>query len=372
MENVLSILHLDTGRELRGGQRQLLLLARGLDGRGHRQWIVCREGSALEGRARAEGLRTFALPAHDPGALHGLVDVRQELRSTRFDILHAHDGRGQTLSALASLGLPVRRVATRRVVFAPRGLGARLRLQRLQYGYTCDAIIAISQFIRDLLVQAGVPATKIEVIPDGIEIPAALPDAEVRSRQRRQWGFDPEAFLIGHVGAFTHEKGQELALEAFALLSSRLPQAGLLLVGDGPLRVSQGVSDRVRRAQGRARLLDPMEDLAPFFSALDLYVMPSRSEGLGSSALLAMAHGLPLVATRVGGLAEVVEEGRTGWLASPESPEALAEAIVAAASDRERLRRLSAAARERAGAFSSKITLDRTEALYRQLVAGKV
>ena len=95
--------------------------------------------------------------------------------------------------------------------------------------------------------------------------------------------------------------------------------------------------------------------------------MPSRAEGLGSAALLAMAHGVPVVATRVGGLPEIVEDGRTGWLVPADSPAALADVIVSAASDRARLRTLGFQARERARQYASDVMVERTEALYYRL-----
>jgi len=114
--------------------------------------------------------------------------------------------------------------------------------------------------------------------------------------------------------------------------------------------------------------LGPIEDLASFFPGLDLFIMPSKSEGLGSSALMAMAYGLPVVASRVGGLPEVVEEGRTGWLIESGSPAALAKAILDAASDRARLRQWGWNGRERAREFTVDIMVRRTEALYRRLL----
>ena len=367
---MLRIVHLDTGRELRGGQRQLLLLARGLRNHGYEQRIACLQGSALQASAEAEGFAVLSLRSRGLGKLKSLVEVRQAVSRGGFQVLHAHDGHGQTLSALASLGLQVRRVATRRVTFMPRGLGHRLGIHRLQYGPACDAVVAVSRFVRDLLVSSGVAASKIEVIPDGVEIPAKLPDATLRARGRREWALDPEAFLIGHAGAFTSEKGQDVLLEAFLQASRGLQGAQLLLAGDGPQRNSAKVKDLLRQSQGRAHLLGWLEDLTPFLAAIDLYVMPSRAEGLGSSVLLAMAHALPVVASRVGGLPELVEQNRTGWLVPPASPSALAEALVTAASDRERLRRLGACALQRAYQFSDATMVNRTEALYGRLTSA--
>jgi glycosyltransferase involved in cell wall biosynthesis len=355
--------------ELRGGQRQLLLLASGLRDHGHQQLIVCPKGSALEERSQQHGFDVFSLRRRGLRRLRGMLGLRRVLRHSGFQILHAHDGRGQTVSTLTSLGLPVRRVATRRVTFMPRGLGRVFKLHRLQYGPFCHAIIAVSTHVRDLLARAGVQPSKIEVIPDGIIIPDELPGNDTRADARRGWDLPTDAFVMGHAGAFTLEKGQDVLLQAFLQMSSSVAGARLLLAGEGPLRDSPRLSALLRKSEGRARVLDWMDDLTPFFAALDLYVMPSRSEGLGSSALLAMAHGLPVVASRVGGLSEVVEDSMTGWLVPPESPDELAQALVTAARNRECLRRFGVSARERARAFSADIMVSRTEALYRRLLA---
>jgi glycosyltransferase involved in cell wall biosynthesis len=343
----------------------LLLLARGLGG--HDQFIACPEGSPLAERGRRDGLRmvTFDLSA---GWLPALRKLRHEMSRTGFQVLHAHDGRAQTLSALASLNLDARRVATRRVTFMPRGIGTKIGLHRLQYGPTCDAIVAVSNYIRELLVRSGIAPAKIAVIHDGIELPAQLPGAAARARARARWGLDSAALVIGHLGAFTPEKGQDVLLEALLRLNARAPDgAQLLLAGEGPERGSPSMTALLGKAEGHVRLAGWVEDLASFFAALDLYAMPSRAEGLGSSALLAMAHALPVVASRAGGLPEVVEEGRTGWLVAPDSPDDLTAAIADAGSDRARLRRFGEAARERSAAFSSDIMIRQTESLYLRL-----
>lgn len=359
----MKIVHLDTGLELRGGQRQLLRLAHGLHQRGHTQLIVCPEGSELETHASGGRLNVFPLPAHDPAHAHGIMQLRQHLLAYPCDILHAHDGRGQTLAWLASLGLPLRRVASRRVTFLP----VHRWTYRWKYAFTCNAVIAVSDFIRQLLIQAGVPKSRITVIPDGIEISAERPTAAQRSNLRAQWGFSDQEFVVGHLGAFTPEKGQDLALDALGLLAGRFPQARMLLAGDGPTRTSPLMVQKLDKVRDRVRLSGNIEELADFYPALDLFVMPSRAEGLGSAALHAMAFGIPVVASRVGGLPEIVSEGETGWLVPPNSPGALAEAILAAASDTARLRQLGEKARERARQFSTDIMLKRTEELYLRL-----
>lgn len=363
----LKIAHIDTGLSLRGGQRQMLLLAQGLRKRGYDQVIVCLEGSGLEERAAWSGLRVFSLPASDPWHAFGILLWRQELRTWAPQILHAHDGRGQTLAWLASLGLPVRRVASRRVTFFPSDRWT----YRLKYGQTCHAVVAVSENIRELSVQAGVPRQRIAVIPDGIEIPAELPSADERLRLRESWQCANDNFVVGMLGASTAEKGQDVALAAMALLAEKLPQARLALAsGEAAFPGARPIPGGIPGG-GRILRLGPIEDLASFFPGLDLFIMPSIAEGLGSSALWAMAYGLPVIATRVGGLPEIVLENETGWLVPPGSPQALADAILLASRDRGRLIEFGANGRKRAEGFSAAIMVSRTEALYHRLVSGE-
>jgi L-malate glycosyltransferase len=355
---ILKIAHIDTGKDFRGGQDLLLSLARGLSRRGHEQAIVCREGSPLAERAIGEGLQTISLGT--------IGQLRRRLREGRFDIIHAHDGRAQTISFRASMGLPVIRVASRQVAFTPR----HPLIHRWKYSLTCHGVIANSKAVRQVLIEAGVPKAHIEVILPGIEMPKNLPDSVVRARARTRWGFTGDEFVIGHAGAFTHEKGQDVALKAALQLASRLPRARMLLAGEGPDRSEPAFAALAREASGTAQLPGFLADLDDFYAALDLFIMPSRSEAWGLTALRAMAFGLPVIASNVGGLPEVVEQGKSGWLVRSESPDALADAIIDAASDPARLGEFSRHARERAEQFSIDRTVERTEQFYSRLLAA--
>ncbi len=143
----------------------------------------------------------------------------------------------------------------------------------------------------------------------------------------------------------------------------------MLLEGDGPERSQAGMLELARQAAGVAQLPGFVDDLNQLYAALDLYIMPSRSEAWGLTALGAMANGLPVVASNIGGLPEVVEHGKSGWLIPPESPEALAEAIMDAASDAARLCEFGRNARERAAQFSVEQTVEKTERFYLRLLA---
>ena len=359
----LRIGHVDTGLVLRGGQRQLLLLAHGLGARGHSQVIVCPEQSELYRRATADGFEVLGLPQNDFRHIQGIRKLRR-LQQDRLMLLHAHDGVGQTVSWLASLGTGVRRIATRRVTYLPK----RRLDYRLKYRYTCHAVIAVSQFVGGILQDTGIPPAMINVIRDGIEIPSRLPDAASRAAAHAKWKLGESEFVIGLLGEITAAKGQDIALKALEILADRLPNARLVLGGN--ILAEDLANTRLASAVagGKVLLAGYQENLFEFFSGLDVYIMPSRSEGLGSAALLAMAHAVPVIATRVGGLPEIVEEGKTGWLVAPESPQSLADAIAEAASDPVRLIHLGSGARLRATQFSADIMVEQTEALYRRMI----
>ena len=332
-------------------------LARGLKQRGHGQVIFCPPGSPLAQYAATGGPEV--LPLGNIGSL------RRQLRERQFDIVHAHDGNSQTISFRASIGLPVRRVASRLVAFTPR----HPLIHRWKYSRTCHGVIALSQSVRQVLLAAGVPDSRIEVIVPGIEMPGGLPGPEVRSAARARWGFSGDEFVVGHAAAFTHEKGQDVALQAALLLATKLPRGRMLLVGEGAERSQPGMLELARQAFPSVQLPGFLDDLDQFYAALDLYIMPSRSEAWGLTALRAMAYGLPVVASNVGGLPEVVEQAKSGWLVPPGSPEALAAAIADAASDPARLCEFGRNARQRAAQFTIERTVERTEQFYLRLLA---
>lgn len=330
----LSIIHVDTEETWRGGQESLLTLARGLRARGYRQTIVCPPSSVLAERAEAAGF-----PMENLG-----------LRSA--DIVHAHGGRALTVAFWKTFGsTKVRRVVTRHVAFRPRNSW----LHRLKYTWACDGVIAVSDAVRRGLIETGVPGAKIEVIHTGIEIPEAPP------RSRSSFGLDETDFVVGHLGAFTEEKGQDVAVAAAALLRESMPHARFLLAGEGPL-----LNEIRRRAPDNVSFPGFVADRAAFFGSLSVFIMPSRSEAWGMAALEAMAHGVPVIASDAGGLPEIVEPDNGGWLVPAGDPAALARAIMEAASSPHRLHEQGQRARERAQLFSVGRMVEQTEAFYRR------
>lgn len=353
----MRILHIDTGLMMRGGQAQLMMLMRGLRGSSHEQILACPPQSQLFKVASDEGLATLAIGRAYWDACRMIRKI-----APKYDIAAAHDSRAQTISYFATAGTRIVRVADRLVAFEPRNRFTH----RLKYTRTCDLVIASSQAAKDTMVRNGVPGDRVEVIRGGIEFPQELPaHQEARARMRAQWNLKDDDFVIGHLAAFTAEKGQEDALEALKKLAPKHPNLRMILAGDGPLR-----SRLKAKAPASAQLPGFIKPDADFYAGLDLFLANSTSEALGLAPLFAMAHEVPVIASNVGGLPEVVGDG--GLLVPPSDPVALADAIAIMIDEPERRQSTARRAREHASKFSVDVTVQHTEAAYLRLLAARV
>jgi glycosyltransferase involved in cell wall biosynthesis len=294
----LRVLHIDSEREMRGGQWQALYLMRALAAQGFEQLLLAPADAALAGC----GLNTAPLSV-----------AAMARNARRFDIVHAHTARAHTLAAPFAGG---RLVVARRVAFPlRRSAASRWKYRRAAH------FIAVSEFVRGALVRDGVAEESITVVHDGVP----LPPASARGR------------LTVALDSADPLKGRAVVERAAAL-------AGI------PIHFSR--------------------DLAADLPGAALFVYITESEGLGSAALLAAAHGVPVVASRVGGLPEAVEEGVTGLLTSNE-PAEVAKAMMRILGDPATTARMAAAARKR---VEQRFTIDAmvrgTAAVYEKVLAS--
>ncbi|MFN8548122.1 MAG: glycosyltransferase family 4 protein [Candidatus Eisenbacteria bacterium] len=327
----MRILHLDLGREWRGGQQQVLYLTEGLTRRDHGSLVATPSASPLDERLLALGLPRHPLPVRAPRLPRSSLAVHRLLESERWDVIHAHTAHAHTVAAAALHLIPAPRPSffvSRRVDFRP----GRTPVDRLKYGVGDPHFLCVSDGVRRVMQEWGVAEDRLTVVHSGVELPA---EVEMREDERRalraELGVPPDRLLIGHIGQLVPHKGQKFLIEAASVLSRRgdaMPEPWhLALVGDGPLRAelisqiaSLGLGDRITLAGHR-------EGARRFLPVFDLYVSSSVEEGLGTSILDASAHRLAVVATTAGGSAETVRDGETGFLVPPADPRALADRI---------------------------------------------
>jgi glycosyltransferase involved in cell wall biosynthesis len=313
-------------------------------------WFACVRGDVLETHVRAAGVElveSLSLERNArPWRLAAQIGaLRRVLRDRAVDVVHAHQTHDHWLAALARARTGVRLVRTvhhRRAVHD--GRAARWVLQR------ADAVIAVSEGIAARLRAAGVPDTRVTLVPGAVDVERFRPSADGRPL-RAELGLG-EAPVAGCVARMVPGRGHDVLLRAMARLRQRMPEARLVLVGRGEHRPALealvgelGLESTVVFAGYRG------EDLPATLAALDcLVLLGTGSEESCRAVLEGMAVGRPVVAAPVGALPEIVVEGETGWLVEA-APEPVAAALEAALRDRARSRLVGAAGRRRVEAL---------------------
>lgn len=359
MKPRLTVFHLDDGKELRGGQRQLLYLVKELDLLGHDNTVVCRENSPLYKAALRKGFKTLTLPYYfewDPVSALRLRRRLQELPVEEFPpVLHSHTSHSAAVSWLASAGLYCVRVAHRRVDFIPGSFAARFK-----YG-KAHSVIAISDAVKEILLKAEVPEEKVAVVNSTIDLDdTPWKPGEFRAYReaaRRdlaaELGIPPGAFWAGSLIALVPHKDPENMVRAAALVLKEAPGTYFLIAGEGPLARKVEHLARMLKVQDRFKLIGYRSDPYKVLAALDLFVLSSAEEGMGSVLVEAMNASLPIVATTAGGITDVIEDGANGLTVRPRSPEELAKAQLRLIKDAPLRERLAAEAHRRREDFSS-------------------
>jgi glycosyltransferase involved in cell wall biosynthesis len=333
------VIHVDTAAGWRGGQNQVLLTARGMNGRGELAAIACRKGSVLEARARAAEVAVAPMPFRGDLWPPGILALARLLRREPGAVLLLHDphavSAGLIASRIAGAAPPL---AVRRVDFPLKG---RLSLAKYR---ACRRVLAVSRAILGVLESAGVERERLRLVYEGVPEPARVSGGR---EALASLGVPQHAQVIGNVAALTGHKDHATLLEAMALVRARKPDARLVICGEGELRGALEARARALGIADRVLFAGFRRDLDRLMPAFDVFCLSSHLEGLGTSLLDAMALGLPVVATAAGGIPEAVEDGATGRLVAPRDARALADALAEALGDERQLAAWGEAGRRR-------------------------
>jgi len=359
----MRILHLDTERGWRGGERQALWLAVELARRGHLSAVAARAGQPLAERAHEAGLPVVNCSPRFEGDPLRAYRIRRAIKRFDIDVVHAHAAHDVTLGALAVMGTRARLVISRRVDFRLHdNAGSRWKYSR------ASAIIAISRAVADVLASCGVGPERVRVVPDGVDVHRDIRPAPPEALAALD--IPAAAPLAVQVAQLVGHKDPLNFVWAVVEAHRAAPELHALLVGDGVLRPA--VESEVRRlgAEGYVHLAGYRTDADSLLAAATVCVLSSREEGMGSVLLDALYLGKPIAATRAGGIPEVVEDGVSGLLAPVNDPQALGAAIARLVNDVELAGQLAYGARQRAELFSVERMAAATEAVYAEVIAS--
>jgi glycosyltransferase involved in cell wall biosynthesis len=377
---------------LGGGEGHVRDLSRRLAASGMPATVVTRRGQrAWPARESMDGVRVVRVPPAGPGRAGKYAMVPAALlalgrESPAYDVLVVRGTR-----VLGLPGLLAARAARKPVVLQPEVNGemtgevytwgtaldrplprrairtvvaARNRILR-----DADAFVAMSRLIRDEIVACGVAPERVRHIPHGVDTDRFRPaDPAERQELRRRLGLPPDGLIVIFTGRLLRGKGVESLLDAF-----QEPRAHLLIVGSGggqALSVEDAIRERIARGDlpGRVIMTGRVDNVEDYLRASDIFAFPSVFEGLGLSLIEAQACGLACVASRTGGIVDVIEDGTNGVLVNPGQANELAAALGALLSSDERRIAMGAAARKSAlDHFDVQDSLDRYRALFREI-----
>jgi glycosyltransferase involved in cell wall biosynthesis len=348
-----------------GAENMLIHLVENLDRARYRPIIGLLKDGWLATQLRQRGFETITMPqrgGHDPGWIYKCIRL---IHRKGIDILHTHEFNMNTYGSIASLvtGVPV--VAT---VHGAAYYGEKWR-RRMAYRFVAKQamqMVAVSESIRRFLIErVGANSEKLCTIYNGVDV-EAYRFAQEGMRIRQELGIEETTPVVGTIANLYPVKGHTFLLKAAAQVARVYPRTVWLLAGRGMLLGQLQDEARELGLSERIRFLGFRDDAAAVLQALDLFVLPSLSEGLPLVVLEAMAAGKPVVATDVGGNREVVVDGETGYLVPPRDPNALASGIVALLRDKRLAHRYGAVGRQR---VLQQFNLARMVAAYQALYA---
>lgn len=362
----LTLAHVDAEMGFSGGEVQVFLLMEGLRARGHRCLLVAARESRAAAEAKTRGFDVVPVRLRGDLDVAAVFELGGVLRQLKPDVVHLHTGRATWLGGLAAKVARCPAITTRRMDrTVKRGWRTRLVYERLT-----RKVAAISPSVAKSLVDGGVDPARIEIVPSTID-PARVAPKRGREATRAELGVDERTPLFVVLASLVHRKGIDVLIDACQKLADRGIACACHIAGDGPERGALERRATERGVSGHVRFLGARDDVGDLLAACDAFVLPARREGLGVSALEAMAAGRAVVASRVGGLAEAVVDGGTGLLVPSEDVSALAAALERVATDTALRERLGAAgpARVREGFLPEQMVAS-YERIYRDVLAG--
>ncbi|MCH8272852.1 MAG: glycosyltransferase family 4 protein [Candidatus Marinimicrobia bacterium] len=356
----LRILHVNSARSWRGGEKQTLLLASGLKDLGNEVFIACQPQSPLHDQAIEEGINTLPVKMDGEWDLPASWKLSRWLKQHSIDIIHYHTARAHTLGWMATTFYPVPvRILSRRVEFPIN----KNILSRIKYKKGYDRIIAVSNAVRDVLILGGLDRRKITVVHDGIDLGSTNVEDDSKGL-KKAFGLDKTDILVGTVGALSAEKDQKTFLRAAKQVTEERENIKFFIVGKGRMMKELITFTESLDISSNVIFTGYRKDINNILAILDVWVLSSRKEGLGNALLEAMAAGLPIAATSAGGIPEVVRDGVGGILVDPGNHKELASAIVKLIDDRELRNRFGLENLERVKNFDISKTIEETHKIY--------
>lgn len=361
----MHIAHICTNLTWRGGEQQVAYLLEELAAKGVTQSVICLPGSVMEEHCQQKGYNYYSIKKNSSVSLRFALKLRKFCLKQGVTITHAHDSHAHTFMVLADAlfgGMPAM-VVSRRVDFPV----SKSIFSRFKYNYLkIKKIICVSHAIQAITAPAIRDKSVLVTVHSGNDM-SRFSNFTKNGKLHKELGINEDIKLVGNVAALAPHKDYFTFIDTVELLVKKELNAKYLIIGSGPLEKEIKAYVAAKKLEGHILFLGFRKDIPDVLPELDVFLITSETEGLGTSVLDAMACKVPVVATNAGGIPEMVKHLETGWLGEVKTPESLAEGVEKILTDKQLSVRLTDAAAQMLQSFTKQAMAAGILAEYKQL-----
>ena len=355
----LRIVHSEAATSMGGQENRIFKEMVAMREQGHYLEAICQPHAELTKRLREAGFIVHAMPMDGFfNLVKGAWKIHHILKQSRIDVLNTHSRRDTLIAGLGA------RLARTPLIVRTRHLSNRVG-SLLSYTWIPHRITTVSHFVRQHLIDRGVPADFVKTIYS----PIAVPDRVAHSTLRQEIGLAESDVVVGCVAVMRATKGHRLLIDAMQILMADRPNLHLVLIGSGS-PIFEQLQAHVKQIglDHRIHLLGTRKDVPNLLSGCDLFALPTQQEASGTVFVEAAACGLPVVATDVGGVSEMMRPGQTGFLVPAQDADALRQALARLIDDPDLRVKMGRAGYDmvwQEGVFTTRTLARETESAYR-------
>ena len=316
-------------------------------------------------RALAEGFEVRTCRMRKNYDIPAIWSILRLIKKDNIQVINTHSGRDSFLAGVAG------RISGKKpVIVRTRHLALPIT-SKITYSILPHKVVTVSEYVRQHLISKGVPSENVTVIPTGVDLMKFDPQ-KADGRLRKELNLGADIPLIGTVAIFRIKKGYHILLDAIPLVLKKIPYAVFVFAGDGPQKEHIEKKIRALGLSDKVFMLGLRRDVPDVLKSVDLFVLPTLQEALGTAFLEAMSMQKPVIGADVGGVHEVIKHGINGYLVHPDNPRLLADAITTMLGNREKARLMGIEGRKMVQEyFNTDVMCEKMHHLYLSLLDAK-
>ncbi len=324
----LRVLHTESSPGWGGQENRILNECIGIQKLGVKAYILCQPESILGKKAREAEIEVFTYPLRKSYDIKAIYYTARLINQLKIDVVNTHSGKDTYIAGIAG-----KLIKRRPLIVRTRHLALPIS-STFSYKYLANIVITVSEYVRNYLISKGINSKKVFAVPTGIEIEKFNPD-KVEASLREELGLSEDIPLIGTVAVLRKKKGHHILIEAVPEVLKEFPEAVFVFAGDGPQR--KNIEEKIKHygLSQKIIVLGHRNDIPQILKSIDIFVLPTLQDALGTSFIEAMAMGKPVIGSDVDGVKELIDNEINGYLAPPADPMAIAQRIISLLKDKE-------------------------------------